>query len=145
MECLQSVEQYNPETNTWKAMPAMRGSRGRFQIAILSGKVYAVGGSNGTTELDTVEMWNSTTTMKWIKIPKLPLARSNAGVCELDGLIYCIGGWNGQVGIKQCDVFDPNTSIWSSIAPLNVGMYRIFYLLLDICYKFLLQVVTKQA
>lgn len=56
IECLRSVEQYIPETNTWKTMATMREARGRFQIAILGEKVYAVGGSNGTTELDTVEM-----------------------------------------------------------------------------------------
>lgn len=56
VECLQSVEQYIPESNSWKQLPPMRGSRGRFQIAVQSDKVYAIGGSNGTTELDTVEM-----------------------------------------------------------------------------------------
>lgn len=44
------------------------------------------------------------------------------GVCELNGKIYCIGGWNGQVGIKQSDVYDPNTNKWTSIAPLQTGM-----------------------
>ena len=43
------------------------------------------------------------------------------GVCDLNELIYCIGGWNGQVGIKQCDVLDPITGQWSSIAPLQTG------------------------
>lgn len=43
------------------------------------------------------------------------------GVCELNGKIYCIGGWNGQVGIKQSDVYDPNTNKWTSIAPLQTG------------------------
>lgn len=43
------------------------------------------------------------------------------GVCELNGKIYCIGGWNGQVGIKQCDVYDPDTNQWTSIAPLQTG------------------------
>lgn len=56
VECLRSVEQYFPDTNTWKTLPAMKVPRGRFQIAILEDKVYAIGGSNGTTELDTVEM-----------------------------------------------------------------------------------------
>lgn len=45
-----------------------------------------------------------------------------AGVCELGGKLYCIGGWNGQVGIKQCDVFDPDTQQWSTIASLQTGM-----------------------
>lgn len=100
----------------------MKGSRGRFQIAVTSGKAYAIGGSNGTTELDTMEMFDVDVD-KWIKMPKLPLARSMAGVCELNGLIYCIGGWNGQAGMRQCDVFDPDTSKWNSIAPLNTGKH----------------------
>lgn len=37
----------------------MREARGRFQIAVVSNKVYALGGSNGTTELDSVEMLDS--------------------------------------------------------------------------------------
>lgn len=59
------------------------------------------------------------------------------GVCALENKIYCVGGWNGQVGIKQCDVFDPETSTWSSIASLNIGnliLMQYFYsinLLLD--------------
>ncbi|CAH0550806.1 unnamed protein product [Brassicogethes aeneus] len=122
-ECLRSVEQYNPDTNTWKNLPQMRESRGRFKIAVVSDKVYAIGGSNGTTELDSVEVLDMAVG-KWTKAPKLPLARSNMGVCTLNDLIYCIGGWNGQVGIKQCDVYDPATSTWGSMAPLNTGRYQ---------------------
>jgi influenza virus NS1A-binding protein len=125
-ECLRSVEQYIPEINTWKPLPSMRENRGRFKIAVLNDKVYAIGGSNGTTELDSVEMLDLTKQEKWVKMPNLPLARSNMGVCTLDGLIYCIGGWNGQVGIKQCEVFDPVPSQWSSIASLNTGEWEEF-------------------
>lgn len=127
MECLRSVEQYIPETNTWKTMPAMREARGRFQIAILGDKIYAIGGSNGTTELDTAEMLD-VMVGRWTKLPKLPLARSNLGVTDLGGLIYCVGGWNGQVGIKQCDIFNPQTSDWSTIASLNTGSPRLISL-----------------
>jgi influenza virus NS1A-binding protein len=104
----------------------MRENRGRFKIAVLNDKVYAIGGSNGTTELDSVEMLDLTKQEKWVKMPNLPLARSNMGVCTLDGLIYCIGGWNGQVGIKQCEVFDPVPSQWSPIASLNTGEWGKF-------------------
>lgn len=98
----------------------MKENRGRFQIAVVEDKIYAIGGSNGTTELDSAEMLDITIG-KWVKMPKMPLAKSNMGVCELDGLIYCIGGWNGQVGIKYCDVFNPQTTQWSSIKPLKTG------------------------
>lgn len=111
----------------------MKESRGRFKIAVLNDKVYALGGSNGTTELESVEMLDLSIG-KWVVMPPLPLARSNSGVCTLNNLIYFIGGWNGQVGIKQCDVFNPETSKWSSIASLNTGKPSI-----HICSEMLFQ------
>lgn len=103
----------------------MRESRGRAKIAVLDDKVYAIGGSNGTTELDSVEILDMNAS-KWVKAQKLSLARSNMGVCTLDDLIYCIGGWNGQVGIKQCEVYNPKTSQWTPIASLNIGKIQIY-------------------
>lgn len=78
-------------------MSPMKEARGRFGIAVVNGKVYAIGGSNGSNELDTVEVLNPDNNWKWSKIASLPLARSNCGVCALDDKIYCIGGWNGHV------------------------------------------------
>lgn len=46
-ECLRSVESYKPETNEWTDESNMSQARGRVQIAVLDGTVYAVGGSNG--------------------------------------------------------------------------------------------------
>lgn len=46
-ECLRSVESYKPETNEWTTESNMSQARGRVQIAVLNGTVYAVGGSNG--------------------------------------------------------------------------------------------------
>ncbi|XP_026476975.1 influenza virus NS1A-binding protein-like isoform X2 [Ctenocephalides felis] len=123
VECLKTVEYYDPENNSWKSLPNMREARGRVQIAVLDDKIYAIGGSNGTTELDTMEVLEKGAA-KWSKAPNLPLARSNSGVCEMNGSIYCIGGWNGQVGIRQCDVFDPAKNMWKSLQPLTTGRYQ---------------------
>lgn len=126
-ECLRSVESYCPTTNTWTEELSLGEARGRVQIAVTKGTIYAVGGCNGTTELDTVECLaisraeNEPKPKKWKKCSKLPFSRSNAGVCALNGKIYCIGGWNGQAGIRQCEVYCPETDKWTSIAPLNTG------------------------
>lgn len=126
-ECLRSVESYCPDSNTWAQELNLSEARGRVQIAVINGTIYAVGGCNGTTELDTVECLalgrneNEEKPKKWKKCSKLPFSRSNAGVCALNGKIYCIGGWNGQAGIKQCDVYCPETNTWTSIASLNTG------------------------
>lgn len=185
-DCLKCVESYDPVENQWTQEPKMLEARGRVQIAVLNGDIYAVGGSNGkfvliqvrlrigdrlflrsvflqkaclvsliecvrgrifycaqlrfkwigvnifffcfgsiigTTELDTVERLCISST-KWQKRCKLPMARSNAGVCALNGRVYCIGGWNGQIGIKQCDVYNPEENVWTSIAPLLTGRYQ---------------------
>ncbi|KAL1501193.1 hypothetical protein ABEB36_006569 [Hypothenemus hampei] len=124
VECLRAVEQYIPESNIWKSLPPMRENRGRFKITVIDKKVYAIGGSNGTTELDSVEMLDMETLNKWVKVPSMPIARSNMGCAEMNNLIYCVGGWNGEVGLKQCHVFNPETEQWLPFASLNTGRYQ---------------------
>ena len=77
-ECLKLVEAYNPETNCWMTLPEMKKGRGRFDLTVLEGKAYAVGGCDGSKELDTVEILDEAT-LKWSKAASLPLARSNIG------------------------------------------------------------------
>jgi influenza virus NS1A-binding protein len=123
-ECLKSTESYCPITNKWTDELSLSEARGRVQIAIINEVIYAVGGSNGVNELETVECLplNAEGKQKWRKCAKLPFPRSNAGICALNGKLYCVGGNStGQNGIRQCDVFDPETNKWTSIAPLNTG------------------------
>lgn len=81
-ECLKCVELYDPETNLWDTLSSMKEARGRFDIAVVKGKVYAIGGSNGTTELATVEKYDPQE-KKWTQITPLPLARCNIGKCNV--------------------------------------------------------------
>jgi influenza virus NS1A-binding protein len=83
----------------------MKEARGRFDIAVVKGKVYAIGGSNGTTELATVEKYDPQE-KKWTQITPLPLARCNIGKC-----IVCIYVYHSrfiytylQVGIFFCEL-----------------------------------------
>lgn len=85
MECLKSVEKYNPEENVWESLPAMLEARGRFGACAINNRVYAVGGSNGTTELAKVECYNPEKE-KWSAVAPLPTAKSNAGECTPDTL-----------------------------------------------------------
>lgn len=62
----------------------MREARGRFNIAVVGDKVYAVGGCNGTTELATVECYDPVLS-KWTRVTSLSLARSNTGQWLWDG------------------------------------------------------------
>lgn len=75
---MRSVELYTPGLNAWQTLAPMLEARGRFNIAVAdNGDVYAVGGSNGTTELATVERYRKGV---WERVANLPLARSHTGM-----------------------------------------------------------------
>jgi len=78
VECLKTVEQYDPDENVWKLLPCMLEARGRVGICTSKNYIYAVGGSNGSTELSTVERYDPEKE-KWSRAAALPIAKSNAG------------------------------------------------------------------
>ncbi|XP_075553007.1 influenza virus NS1A-binding protein homolog isoform X3 [Dermacentor variabilis] len=120
-ECLRTVEAYNLATNRWSSLAPMQTPRGRVDATILHGLVYVIGGSDGSKELASAEVFNGST---WSTLPPMPVARSNAGVCNLDNKVFVVGGWNGKRGLSCCDVFDPLTKAWSSAAPMLLGRYQ---------------------
>ena len=74
---LDSVECYDPDTNTWTMVPSMTSCRGGVGsatlgplifisvsssiIVCLGGRIYSVGGHDGTTYLKTVEAYDAET------------------------------------------------------------------------------------
>uniref|UniRef100_A0A803VJL4 Influenza virus NS1A binding protein n=1 Tax=Ficedula albicollis TaxID=59894 RepID=A0A803VJL4_FICAL len=124
-ECLRTVECYDPEKDTWTFIAPMRTPRARFQMAVLMGQLYVVGGSNGhSDDLSCGEMYEPEID-DWTPVPELRTNRCNAGVCALNGKLYIVGGSDpyGQKGLKNCDVFDPVTKAWTSCAPLNIRKF----------------------
>ncbi|XP_032471741.1 influenza virus NS1A-binding protein isoform X3 [Phocoena sinus] len=125
-ECLRTVECYDPHTDHWSFLAPMRTPRARFQMAVLMGQLYVVGGSNGhSDDLRCGEMYDPNID-DWTPIPELRTNRCNAGVCALNGKLYIVGGSDpyGQKGLKNCDVFDPITKSWTSCAPLNIRRHQ---------------------
>uniref|UniRef100_A0A2K6FCR1 Kelch like family member 1 n=1 Tax=Propithecus coquereli TaxID=379532 RepID=A0A2K6FCR1_PROCO len=125
-ECLRTVECYDPHTDNWSFIAPMRTPRARFQMAVLMGQLYVVGGSNGhSDDLSCGEMYDPNVD-DWIPVPELRTNRCNAGVCALNGKLYIVGGSDpyGQKGLKNCDVFDPVTKSWTSCAPLNIRRHQ---------------------
>uniref|UniRef100_A0A671NU71 Influenza virus NS1A-binding protein homolog B-like n=1 Tax=Sinocyclocheilus anshuiensis TaxID=1608454 RepID=A0A671NU71_9TELE len=125
-ECLRTVECYNPKKDCWTFIAPMRTPRARFQMAVLMGELYVMGGSNGhSDELSCGEMYNPKAD-EWIQVPELRTNRCNAGVCSLQNKLFVVGGSDpcGQKGLKNCDSFDPVTKMWTSCAPLNIRRHQ---------------------
>ncbi|XP_063282264.1 influenza virus NS1A-binding protein [Pelobates fuscus] len=125
-ECLRTVECYDPETDTWTFLSPMKIPRARFQMAVVMGQLYVVGGSNGQSDdLSCGEKFDFKANM-WTPVPELRTNRCNAGVCALNGKLYIIGGSDpyGQKGLKNSDVFEPVTRTWTSCAQLNIRRHQ---------------------
>lgn len=54
---LRAAEAYCPAANAWAPLPDMRTARARFPAARLGDALFAVGGSDGHNELDSVDVF----------------------------------------------------------------------------------------
>lgn len=74
-----------------------------------------VGGSNGTTNLSAIDLYDPQTGQWYANITQLPTPRSFAGITSANGKIYVTGGIlnDGDVTNKT-EVFDIATHSWSN-------------------------------
>lgn len=55
------VERYDPRTDTWAVVKPMLTRRCRLGVATLNGKLYVCGGYDGSTFLQSVEVYDAKT------------------------------------------------------------------------------------
>lgn len=79
-ECLRTTEAYDLNTNRWSLLAPMQTPRGRVDVTVLNDFVYVIGGSDGTKELSSAEVFDGTA---WRYLPPLAVARSNSGRCGI--------------------------------------------------------------
>ena len=84
-----SAEEYTLETNEWRPLPNMLVARGRHATAQLDGKVYAIGGSDGHTELMSVEYYDPVK-KSWKQVANLLEGRSSPGIFVCWCLCVCV-------------------------------------------------------
>ncbi|KAI8433012.1 hypothetical protein MSG28_013882 [Choristoneura fumiferana] len=100
---LRGCEAYDPQRNAWSPRADMRRARARFPAARLADRVYAIGGSDGHVELDSVDAFEDDDKGgRWQACPPLPGARSHAAAAahEDSGLLYVLGGWAAGRSLK---------------------------------------------
>ncbi|MDX6690373.1 MAG: hypothetical protein QOG15_1830 [Solirubrobacteraceae bacterium] len=88
---LNTVERYDPRSNTWEELAPMRTRRNGVGVAIVSGHLYAVGGETSYEVLRNVEVYDIAR-RSWSNAPPLPQARHGMVVVALRGAIYALGG-----------------------------------------------------
>ena len=123
---LDTVEAYNPKTNTWVKKQDMPYPRSNFGIGVVAGKAYIIGGladfnketPDSLEWTDRVEAYDPRTNT-WMKRAKMPTRRDYFGVGVVKDRIYIVGGrgWP-QVGnpggtfLTVMEEYTPETNQW---------------------------------
>jgi N-acetylneuraminic acid mutarotase len=126
--------EYDPASDSWKALKPMLSKRGAAAAAVVNGKIYVVGGAavhpgakdsplimgpNGTPHrsVGTVEEYDIASDA-WRERSPMPTARNHFAVATVNGKIYAIGGRlsSAFVGLGSAtdvvEQYDPATDMW---------------------------------
>ena len=100
--------------DTWKTKTPMPTSRNYPNNAVVNGKIYCIGGYDGSSYLNKAEVYDPTTDTWETKTP-MPTSRTGLTSAVVDGKIYCIGGYNNDDSyLNKVEVYDPTTDTWET-------------------------------
>jgi N-acetylneuraminic acid mutarotase len=130
---IDSAWEYDPATDTWKALAPMPIKRGAAVAATVGDKMYVIGGA--TTQpwakenfldfstpqrgLGTVQEYDPRTN-SWRERAPMPSPRNHAAIGVVNGKIYVIGGRVGAAFISLAsdvslvEAYDPATDTWGT-------------------------------
>ena len=124
--------EFNPATDSWKALAPLPAKRGSAIAAEVNGKIYVIGGAT-TTEgskdpfftafgparvLGTNDVYDPATNM-WESRNPMSVPRNHAFSGVVNGKIYVIGGRTGQAFILSAtntdvvEEYNPASNTWS--------------------------------
>lgn len=117
-----AIQQVNGYQDSWLTLESMPTARASFGVAVVDGKIYAIGGTNGSY-LAINEMYNPQTNTWTTKTP-MPTPRKGCAIAVYQNKIYVIGGtlnesytvYSGYTGTTE--VYDPQTDTWTTKTPM---------------------------
>ena len=123
-----TLEVYDPATNTWTAKANMPTARDGLRAAEVNGILYVVGGGTGCPTpnlgLTTVEAYNPATNT-WSTRAPLTTSRLLHGLGVVNGILYAVGGEGGASGLALASIeaYDPVANTWTTKAPMPTARY----------------------
>ncbi|XP_043945581.1 kelch-like protein 20 isoform X1 [Protopterus annectens] len=115
---------YDPCLDSWQEMAPMNVARSELGLAVLDGFVFAVGGWEGHSRLDSVECYNPQTN-SWHFVASMKMAVTSPAVAAHDKLLYVTGGWHASTeNTDKVECYNPKTDTWSMCSPLKERRYR---------------------
>lgn len=116
------MEAYNPGTNTWQTLAPIPVSTSYPAVAASNGKIFVIGGANGSTWLSNNQVYDIATNT-WSAGAPIPSNRMGASAVAYNGRIYVSHGWNGVL-MSSLAIYDIATNTWSTGANAPTARYQ---------------------
>ena len=121
------VERYDLTTKAWEEVAPMAEARYAHAVAVLEGKLYAVGGHNNVAinvgaSLSSVERYDPATNA-WEAVAPMATARRVHAVAVLDGKLYAVGGEDADGNLSSVERYDPAEAVWEAVAPMATARF----------------------
>jgi kelch-like protein 17 (actinfilin) len=96
-------------------------------VAALGGKLYAVGGYDGTTPLSSVEVFDPQTNA-WTALAPMSTRRILFAMAAVQGKLYAAGGFDGNnttvgAALATAEAYDPQQNRWELVAPMATARH----------------------
>lgn len=115
---LDSVEAYDPLSDSWAYMEPMPTARCSLGAAVVDGMIYVVGGTANQNVLDIVEVYDPALD-SWASCAPKPTAVAGPAVAAAQGKVWVFGGTLGWLDYRDnVEVYDPVTDTWEVMTPL---------------------------
>ncbi|MGH0146819.1 UNVERIFIED_CONTAM: hypothetical protein FKN15_024069 [Acipenser sinensis] len=106
------VWMYNSQLNMWIRVASLNKGRWRHKMAVLLGKVYAVGGYDGQNRLSSVECYDSFSN-RWTEVAPMKEAVSSPAVASCANKLFVIGGGpDDNTCSDKVQCYDPESNTW---------------------------------
>jgi len=111
---LDSVERYDPDTNTWADVPSLKMAVTSPAVVAYDGALYVTGGAilEDGDGIELVQKYD-TKSWSWTEVAGMLIPRSGSAACVLNGYIYVVGGWHASTeNTNKVERYDVARNLW---------------------------------
>lgn len=125
-----TVEVYNPATDTWTTGTPMPTGRAYLSAVVLNGKIYAMGGRTASSSISKIVEVYDPTTDTWTRQTDMLNATGLFTALAMNGVIHAVGGGssaalNGSELLRRDQQeYDPNVGSWMAGVSCPVSTTR---------------------
>ncbi|XP_031424809.1 kelch-like protein 3 isoform X2 [Clupea harengus] len=117
-KAIRTVECYDFQEERWYQVAELPSRRCRAGVVFMGGRVYAVGGFNGSLRVRTVDMYDGGRD-QWTTMASMQERRSTLGAAVLGDVLYAVGGFDGSTGLSSVEAYSWKSNDWTFVASMN--------------------------